>query len=197
MQNILPMHYLLISRLAHQSISCKWSLRIKCSIPPHYQFNSRKDEIHKFIPNVYSLRIYLQDWSTNRNPKFLSKEQNHDLYWDTFHKARNHIRLSYIRQVVNFRCGLLHKWVIWWYRWECTSSRGYVGLDTTLDNKTTKYTKSRFQVMDTPTLLHRCETWLMTQRDYKNVSCWNKFPGSTRWCIQIDEIINKDRGNKL
>jgi len=34
-------------------------------------------------------------------------------------------------------------------------------------------------------------------RDYKNVGCWNKFLGSTRWCIQIDEIINKDRGNKL
>jgi len=62
---------------------------------------------NKFIPNVYSLRIYLQDWSTNRSTKSLSQEQNHDLYWDEFHKARNHFRLSYITQVVNFSCGLL------------------------------------------------------------------------------------------
>jgi len=40
---------LFISCLAHQSISYKWSLRIKCSIPPHYQFNGRKDELHKQI----------------------------------------------------------------------------------------------------------------------------------------------------
>jgi len=46
----------------------------------------------------------------------------------------------------------------------CTLIHTMAKLQIKQNDKTTKYTKPRFQVMDMPTLLHRCETWLMAQR---------------------------------